>query len=66
MPWKVIKQMDLKLQLIEDWNAGYFSVSVLSQKYGISRPTVYKWLTRYKDYGIEGLNEQSQIGRAHV
>jgi len=52
--------MDLKLQLIEDWNAGYFSVSALSQKYGISRPTVYKWLTRYKDYGVEGLNEQSR------
>jgi transposase InsO family protein len=60
MPWKVINQMDLKLQLIEDWNAGYFSVSALSQKYGISRPTVYKWLTRYKDYGVEGLNEQSR------
>ena len=60
MPWKVINQMDLKIQLIKDWNTGYFSITDLSQKYGISRPTVYKWLKRYKHSGIEGLKEQSR------
>jgi transposase InsO family protein len=60
MPWKVINQMELKQQLINDWNTEYFSISALSQKYGISRPTVYKWLKRYKHFGIEGLKEQSR------
>lgn len=63
MPWKVINQMELKIQLIKDWETEYFTKSALSQKYGISRPTVYKWLKRYKHSGIEGLKEQSRAPR---
>jgi transposase InsO family protein len=59
MPWKVINQMGLKIQFINDWDNGS-SITDLSQKYGISRPTVYKWLERYKRLGIEGLKEQSR------
>ena len=60
MPWKVINQMDLKNQLVTDLNKEHFSITDLSQKYGISRPTVYKWLRRYKKLGIAGLKEQSR------
>ncbi len=42
MPWKVINQMDLKIQFINDWNKGYSTKTDLSQKYGVSRPTIYK------------------------
>jgi putative transposase len=59
MPWKVINQMDLKVQLINDWNDEH-SITALSQKYGVSRPTVYKWIKRYKQLGLEGLKEQSR------
>jgi len=52
--------MDIKIQLVNDWNNGYFSVTDLSQKYGVSRPTIYKWLKRYTHLGIEGLKEQSR------
>lgn len=60
MPWKVINQMDLKIQLINDWNDGRSSITDLSQKYGVSRPTVYKWIGRYEQVGIEGLKEKSR------
>ncbi|MHB8111805.1 MAG: integrase core domain-containing protein [Syntrophorhabdaceae bacterium] len=60
MPWKVINQMGLKIQFIDDWNAGYSSITVLSQRYGVSRPTIYKWLKRYEQQGIEGLKDQSR------
>jgi transposase InsO family protein len=52
--------MDLKVQFINEWNNGHFSITDLSRKYGISRPTVYKWLARHKKLGIEGLKEQSR------
>jgi len=52
--------MDLKNQLVTDLDKEQFSITDLSQKYGISRPTVYKWLERYKQLGIEGLKEQSR------
>ncbi len=60
MPWKVINQMELKIQLVTDLNKEHFSITDLSQKYGISRPTVYKWVKRYKQLGITGLKEQSR------
>lgn len=60
MPWKVINQMSLKTQLIDSWNKACFSITDLSQKYGISRPTVYKWLARHEKLGLDGLNEQSR------
>ena len=64
MPWKVINQMDLKIQLVTDLIKEHFSITDLSQKYGISRPTVYKWLNRYKELGIDGLNEQSRAPKS--
>lgn len=60
MPWKVINQMALKIQLIDDWNNRFSSITDLSQKYGVSRPIIYKWLKRYKCSGIEGLKEQKR------
>lgn len=60
MPWKVIDPMDLKIQFVSDWNSGRFSITDLSQKYDISRPTVYKWLARHAQLGIDGLKEQSR------
>jgi transposase InsO family protein len=61
MPWKVINQMDIKIAFIKDWNAGHFNITDLSQKYMVTRPTVYKWLMRYKRFGIEGLKEHSRV-----
>lgn len=60
MPWKIISTMDQKIQLIADWQKQNFSLTDLSQKYGISRPTVYKLIGRYERFGIEGLKEQSR------
>lgn len=61
MPWKVISQMDLKIKLVNDWSEGRSSITDLSHKYRVSRPTVYKWLERYNHYGIEGLKEKSRV-----
>jgi hypothetical protein len=52
--------MDLKVEQINDWDNRGFSKTDLSQKYGVSRPTVYKWLKRYHQFGIEGLKERSR------
>jgi transposase InsO family protein len=60
MPWKTVNPMDQKIQLIADWQSQHFSLTDLSQKYGISRPTVYKLIERYKRSGIDGLKEQSR------
>lgn len=60
MPWKITNAMDQKLQLIADWQSKYFSITDLSQKYGLSRRTVYKWLERYEKEGIDGLKDHER------
>ncbi len=59
MPWTETCVMDLKLQLISDSLRGY-SITELSTAYGISRKTVYKWLHRYEEYGVDGLKNRSR------
>ena len=60
MPWKEQKPMDQKIQMLADWQTKLFSITDLSQKYGISRKTVYKWLNRYEQIGVDGLKELSR------
>jgi len=60
MPWKTIRPMDQKLQLIGDWQTGNFGKTDLSRKYGISRKTADKWISRYQANGIDGLKERSR------
>ena len=60
MPWETVSTMDQKIQLIADWQTKQLSITDLSKKYGISRPIVYKWTTRYKQQGVDGLKEQNR------
>lgn len=61
MPWKEIKPMNQKIQMIADWQTEVFTVTDLSQKYGISRKTVYKWVNRYDQIGVDGLKDLSRM-----
>lgn len=60
MPWRTVKPMDQKVQLIADWQTKCFSIIDLSKKYSVSRPTIYKWFRRYEQTSIDGLKEQSR------
>lgn len=60
MPWKRTEPMDQKIALISDWNKEIFSKVDLAQKYGVSRKTVTKWITRYELEGIDGLKDKSR------
>ena len=60
MPWKAVSPMDQKIQLIADWQTKQLNITDLSQKYGVSRPTIYKWINRYEKMGIDALKEQSR------
>jgi len=64
MPWEEIKSMDLKVRLVSDWKFGDSNKTDLSKKYGVSRKTIYKWLKRYDQLGIDGLKEQSRAPKS--
>lgn len=60
MPWSEIRPMDQKLLFIADHLRNTASIAELCRRYGISRKTGYKWLQRYQQQGLDGLEEQSR------
>jgi putative transposase len=59
MPWRTTCPMDERTQFIAAWLAHEESMSVLCQRFGISRKTGYKVLGRYAGEGPAGLRERS-------
>ncbi|WP_244940994.1 helix-turn-helix domain-containing protein [Legionella sainthelensi] len=59
MPWKECNKVDEKIKfgsrLLDEEQ-----MSSLCQEFGISRKTGYKIYDRYKESGLEGLNDRSR------
>ncbi|MGC1363007.1 MAG: recombinase family protein [Silvibacterium sp.] len=47
--------MDQRLQFLSSYQKEEISVSELCREFGVSRPTGYRWINRYKESGPEGL-----------
>lgn len=60
MSWKELKTMDLKLLFIADYLRNVYSFSQLCKHFNISRKTGYKWVARYKEHGLQGLDDKSR------
>jgi transposase InsO family protein len=57
MPWR--SPMTARQALIFDVNDG-MRVSEAAQQHGVGRSCAYKWVSRYKQYGLAGLEELSR------
>jgi len=40
------------------WRAEGHSAPEIARMAGTTKPTVYKWITRYEQYGVEGLSNR--------
>ena len=52
MPWEEVKPMVQRLRFINDYLRGFYSVTELCYRFGISRTTGYKWINRYQTSGM--------------
>ena len=59
MPWLETAPMDQRDRFITDHRHGLYSMTELCARYGISRKTGYKWLSRFDEEGRPGLRERS-------
>jgi putative transposase len=59
MPWQEMSPMDERVQFMADHQRGLYAMTELCARYGISRKTGYKWVTRYAREGARGLVERS-------
>jgi len=58
MPWTLSTPMTQRLDFVEDFARGLYSMSELCAHYQISRRVGYKWMQRYRLLGLEGLVDQ--------
>lgn len=65
MPWQEVNRMDQKVLFISDYLRETMTFSDLCRRYSISRKTGYKWVKRYHDLGLEGLQDQPRRPKEH-
>ena len=57
--------MEQRLLFVADYIRGGVSMSELCRRYGISRKCGYKWVERYREQGLDGLEERSRRPHGH-
>ena len=57
METNVVKE---RLAFVHDLESGHWSMTELCERYGVSRPTGYKWLARHQAGGGAGLDDRSR------
>lgn len=60
MPWKVETTVDLRREFVELCVAEGANISELCRRFGVSRKTGYKWLSRHRASGVAGLQDESR------
>ncbi len=59
MSWTELSAVDLRLCFVSSCIREEAPIAVLCMRYGISRKTGYKWLSRYAAFGMAGLSDRS-------
>ncbi|MEN8375093.1 MAG: IS481 family transposase [Gemmatimonadota bacterium] len=59
MPWRTQTIMDERARFVFEAERSNLPFAELCRRYGISRPTGYKWVDRRRDDGVVGLEDRS-------
>jgi Rieske Fe-S protein/transposase len=64
MPWLETNPVLERQRFVKDVESGHWTMSELCVRYGISRITGYKWLDRFRQSGVAGLQDHSRAPRS--
>jgi putative transposase len=65
MVWRETCVMDERLRFVLAVAAGEEAVAALCRRFGVSRRIGYKWLGRYREAGVAGLEDRSRAPLSH-
>jgi putative transposase len=60
MPWSETTKMRERMRFVVDAEEDLFSMTELCERYGISRVTGHKWIRRFREEGVSGLEDRSR------
>ena len=55
MPWEVTGPVRERERFIEAYLTGFYTITELADRFGMSRQKLHKWLTRHNVDGMKGL-----------
>ena len=58
MPWLETAPMNERFKFVQDALSDRFTMAEVCARYGVSRPTGYKWIARYAEEGRRGLEDR--------
>lgn len=61
MPWMEESKMEQRFRFVLKVQEDDMSVAAACREFNISRPTGYKWLKRYEEEGLEGLEDRPSV-----
>lgn len=64
MSWRQTNLMEERRQMINDWVSGMYTKSALAIRYGVSRPTIDLWISRFTAEGEPGLADRSHAAQS--
>ena len=64
MAWQDVAPMEERVRFVLEATREAKGITGLCREFGISRKTGYKWLARYRAWGLDGLHELSRRPRA--
>jgi len=65
MPWKEMSPMEQRQRAVMKVRNEHYSVTTVARSFGVSRKTLYKWLTIYHEQGIAALADRSRAPHSH-
>lgn len=65
MPWRETWAMDQRVRFVLAAEEAGAVMSQVCREFGISRETGYKWLRRYREVGLSGLEDRSRAPHRH-
>ncbi len=60
MPWREVSTMSLRTEFVLLASAPGANISQLCRRFGIAPKTAYKWLHRFKEAGLSGLEDRTR------
>ena len=63
MPWTETSALQERIRFVKGYQSGLYHMTELCARFGVSRQTGYKWLSRYREQGALGLEDRSRAPR---
>ncbi len=60
MPWIETNVVDERLKFVADYESEQWSMTERCERYGVTRPTGYKWVARHREGGRAGVADRSR------